>query len=157
MDDYVTIYEIISDETQEYSKPTDVSTEEHEMLITPNEENQQTQTDQRSTGTSAQEYKKKLEKAGFTLIAVLLAATLFVSLAAIVLSIVSYNASSSRKNEVFLQLNTHRIRNLRDELFTELNDTNNYIASITMTVEANISKLFDAFNRLGISIEAEVT
>ena len=163
MDDYVTIYECVSDEIREYSTATNVSTQEHETLIIgPKEENQQTQTDQKSTGVNAQgckKYTKKLEKAGFSLTAVVLAVILLVSLVAIVLSSVSYNTSSSSKNKVPLQLSAYRISYLRDiyELFMELNEIKNYITSITTTVEANLSKLFDAFNRLGASIEGEVT
>ena len=76
----------------------------------------------------------------------------FISLSLSISPSLSYNASSSSKSEVLLQLNAYRISYLRDiyELFVELNETNNYITSITMTVEANLCKLFDAFNRLGI-------
>ena len=104
MDDYVNVYDYVGDEKQEYSTATNVSKEEHEMQtihVAPQKENWQIQIKQSSIGTNENQGQGNINGALTRrkfLLAMLILVILTISLAAIVLSIVSYNASDSKKN-----------------------------------------------------------
>ena len=103
--------------------------------------------------------------------------TLLISLVAIVLSILSYNASDcsaglntkeANLSEILVQFNTYKndIQSLAttaefntSQLSTQLDATNNDILSVATTIKRNISSLLiqlDAVNRFAISAQAEV-
>ena len=128
MDDYLNIYEYVGDKKQEYSTATNISKEEHEMLeIAPRIAHQKPQIKQSFTttlsGNQVQEKNiKNVSKAKmkcFIFMAVIiLAVTLLISLAAMVLSILSYNASSNSTglktqkanlSEILVQFDTYKL------------------------------------------------
>ena len=112
MDDYLNIYEYVGGdhEQQEYSTATNVNKEEHEMVkVTPQEDHQPTQINQRSTNTSETQNQNdikdvlKATKKYFILITAVMAVVLFISLAAIVLPAVIYNVPDSEKVDLKAQ------------------------------------------------------
>ena len=132
------------DKQRPYSTETN---ENYEMI--PHEAHKQTKVNQYSSDTSnklAQDdvvVHQKTTKKRLILIAVFLAVILFISLAAIILSIFSFIASG----------------NVSSQLFVKLDATNNDITLLASSVEINISQLliqFDAINSLAMSLQAEV-
>ena len=187
MDDHMNVYDYVGDEKHEYSAATNVNKEEHEMLkLAPQKENQQAQVDHSSNDINVQEDRKdakKAEKAGLIFTAMLLTTILLISLVAVVLSIVSYNASVSNKiqgenlcrvlvqdkldileftlkqlNSTLLKQNGQQI-GLKIINTSQLDEIDNYITSVATTVGTNISQLLtqiDAVSRFAISVQAEV-
>ena len=171
MDDYLNIYEYVGEdnEQREYSTATSVN-EEHEMVkITPQEAKKQTQINKCSTDKSDKQIQNdikdapKLTKKCLILMTVLIAMILLMSLAAIVLSIISYNASNLKMIDLKSQRCDLLINQLKDnisQLSNQLDATNNDITLVSTTVEGNISQLLiqlDVINRFAISVQAEVT
>ena len=129
MDDYTSmnIYEYIGDKKQESSTATNISKEEHEMQkIAPQNVQQRPQINQSSTARSGNQVQEENIKNAliakmkcFVFMAVIiLAVTLLISLAAMVLSILSYNASSNsiglktqkaNLSEILVQFNTYKL------------------------------------------------
>ena len=129
MDDYTSmnIYEYIGDKKQESSTATNISKEEHEMQkIAPQNVQQRPQINQSSTARSGNQVQEENIKNAliakmkcFIFMAVIiLAVTLLISLAAMVLSILSYNASSNsiglktqkaNLSEILVQFNTYKL------------------------------------------------
>ena len=99
-DDYLNIYEYVGEEKHEYSAAMNISKEEHEMkkVASPQKIQQQTQINQSSTEIQgfqkqAQERAFKMTTKGIVLtLLIIFAVSVSISLAAIVLSIFSYNA-----------------------------------------------------------------
>ena len=90
MEDYVNVYDYVGNE----NSTTTANKKEHEMFKTPRNVQQQIQINQTSTSTSENGNTKDTPKK--ILLVMLILVILIVSLAAIVLSIVSYNASGSK-------------------------------------------------------------
>ena len=188
-DDYLNVYEYIGEEKHEYSAAMNISKEEHEMkkVASPQEIQQQTQINQSST--EAQRFQKQAQERAFktttkgiilTLL-IILAVSVSISLAAIVLSIFSYNAQKIEKlkidtnlaiskltdnmSDLAVQIDdiksvsiTHAEFNiLLSQLSTQLNETNNSITSVATTVEKNISQLSTQLNETNNSITSAAT
>ena len=106
-DDYLNIYEHVGEEKQEHSAAMNISKEKHEMkkMASPQEIQQQTQINQSSIVThgfqkQAQEGAFKTTTKGIILtLLIILAVSVSINLAAIVLSILSYNAQKNRTIE----------------------------------------------------------
>ena len=100
-DDYLNIYEYVGEEKHEYTATTNISKEEHEMkkMASSQEIQQQTQINQPSS-TDTQGFQKQVQEGAFKTITkgviltllIILSVSVSISLAAIVLSILSYNA-----------------------------------------------------------------
>ena len=177
--DYLNVYEYVGEEKHEYTAATNISKEEHEMkkMVSPQEVHQQTQINQSSTDThgfqkQAQEGAFKTTIKGIILIMlIILAVSVSISLAAIVLSIHSYNAQklSIDTNLAFSKL-TDNISDLAvriDDIlaFSKLTDNISDLAvridditSVATTAELNISSLFiqlDIIYRFALSVQSE--
>ena len=167
-DDYVLDddYEYVGEEKHEYTAATNISKEENEMkkMVSPQEIkiHRQTQVNQSSTDTCACGFQKQAQEGAFktttkgiilTLL-IILAVSVSISLAAIVLSILtSYNVQKIKS--VFI---THEEFNIISQLSTQLDETNNSITSVATTVEKNISSLFiqlDVVYRFALSMQPE--
>ena len=172
MDDYLSMntYEYVGDKKQEYSTATNMSKEEHEMLkIAPQKVHQQPQFNQSSTARSENQVQEENKKNGskakmkcFIVMAmIILAVTLLISLAAMVLSILSYNASS---NSIGLKTSVMSVASVVkqniSQLSMELGAVYSNITLLSTAMKNNISYLFiqlDAVNNLAIIKQAETT
>ena len=191
-DDYLNIYEYVGEEKHEYTAATNISKEEHEMkkMESPQEvkKYQQTQINQSSTDThgfqkQAQEGAFKTTIKGIILtLLIILAVSVSISLAAIVLSILSYNAQKIEqlKIDTNLKLAISKLTdNLSDlavridditsvattaefniflnQLSSQLNEANNSITSVATTVEKNVSQLSTRLDVINSSIASVAT
>ena len=172
-DDYLNIYEYVGEEKHEYTATTNISKEEHEMkkMASPQEIQQQTQINQSSTDVDTHGFQKQAQEGAFkttskgiilTLL-IILAVSVSISLAAIVLSILSYNAQKIEQLKIDTNLAiskltenvsnfavqiediksvfiTHEVFNI-SQFSTQLDETNNSITSVATTVEKNVSQL----------------
>ena len=188
-DDYLNIYEYIGEEKHEYTAATNISKEENEMkkMVSPQEVKiqQQRQINQSSTDTHG--FQKQAREGAFktttksiilTLL-IILAVSVSISLAAIVLSILSYNAQKIEllKIDTNLAINkltdnishfaaqiediksvfiTHEEFNI-SQLSTQLDETNNSITSVATTVEKNVSQLSTWLDGINSSIALVAT
>ena len=185
-DDYLNIYEHVGEEKQEHSATMNVSKEKHEMkkMASPQ---QQTQINQSSTDTHG--FKKQAQEGAFktttkgiilTLL-IILAVSVSISLTAIVLSILSYNAQKIEQlkidtNSAISKLTdnvsdfavqiediksvfiTHEEFNIiLSQLFTQLDETNNSVTSVATTVEKNVSQLSTWLDAINSSIASVAT
>ena len=108
-DDYLNVYDYVGEEKHEYTAAMNISKEEHEMkkMVSPQEVeiHQQTQINQSSTDTHG--FQKQAQEGGFKTLStskgiiltllIILGVSMSISLAAIVLSILSYNAQKIEK------------------------------------------------------------
>ena len=188
-DDYLNIYEYVSEEKQEHSAATNISKEEHEMkkIGSPQEIHQQTQVNQLSS-TDTHGFQKQAQECGFKTITkgiiltllIILAVSVSISLAAIVLSILSYNAQKIEQLKIDTNLAISKLTDSVSDLAVQIEDiksvfitneefnisrlsiqldeTNNNITSVATTVEKNISSLFiqlDVVYRFALSMQPE--
>ena len=193
-DDYLNIYEYVGEEQHEYTATTNTSNlkEEHEMktVVSPQEVkiHQQTQINQSSTDThgfqkQAQEGTFKTTTKGIILtLLIILAVSVSISLAAIVLSIFSYNAQKIEQLKIdtnFKLAISKLIDNMSDlavridditsvattvtaefnisQLSSQLNEINNSINSVATTVEKNVSQLSTWLDAINSSIASVAT
>ena len=156
-DDYLNVYEYVGEEKHEYTVATNISKEEHEMkkMASPQEIkiHQQTQLNPSSTDThgfqkQAQEgaFKKTIKDVIFTVLIIL---AVSVSLAAIVLSILSYNSHKIEQSDTNLVISkiTDNVTNVAIKI--------DNIKSVASTAEFNIFQLSSQLNETNNSISPQ--
>ena len=170
MDEYVTVYDYVGNEN---STTTTANKEEHEMLKTPRKVQQEIQINQTSTSTNANQVEGHIKDSATVtrkfLLAMLILMVLMISLAAIVLSIVSYKASDTKmvdlNTKLLAQFNSYKM-DMEFKLM-QLNSTlqlqeqqgaqSKINTSLIIQVAHNISKLFEQYSTTNYNITSLAT